>query len=155
MATMPTPHPEGWKDFYAKLIIRDQVVRDIAKVSLNDLRETGLIDPNAPPPALGAFPPRNPKRKPVAPAKDLKVCIIGAGVAGLYTAFVLDALGVPYDLIEASDRFGGRIRTHYFGKDSAEAKDSEEKKWARDHYQYYDVGAMRFPANAIMARFVR
>lgn len=48
---------------------------------------------------------------------SLLVCIIGCGIAGLYTAMLLDSLEIPslsYDILEASDRIGGRVRTHYF-----------------------------------------
>ncbi|KAF5664690.1 l-amino acid oxidase [Fusarium heterosporum] len=69
-----------------------------------------------------------------------KVCIIGAGVAGLYIAMILENLQIPnltYEILEASDRVGGRIYTHYFSK--------------RPH-DYYDIGAMRFPQIPFMER---
>lgn len=72
--------------------------------------------------------------------KDTKVCIIGAGAAGLYIAMILDDLSIPelsYDILEADDRIGGRMYTHYF---------SETK------HDYYDTGAMRFPQIPIMDR---
>jgi len=42
------------------------------------------------------------------------VGIIGAGAAGLYTAMILQDLGIDYEIIEGSERPGGRIRTHEF-----------------------------------------
>jgi hypothetical protein len=63
----------------------------------------------------------------------LKVGIIGAGAGGLYTAILLESLGIDYDIIEASDRVGGRIFTHRFN----------ETAWSRstpqdpDYYDYY------------------
>lgn len=39
-----------------------------------------------------------------------KVIIVGAGAAGLYAAYLLHLQGVDVQLIEASDRIGGRIR---------------------------------------------
>jgi monoamine oxidase len=39
----------------------------------------------------------------------LKVAIIGGGLSGLYTAFLLSQINVDYVLIEARDRLGGRI----------------------------------------------
>jgi Flavin containing amine oxidoreductase len=60
------------------------------------------------------------------------VAIIGAGVAGLRTAKLLQDKGIPYKIFEASDRPGGRLFTYRF---SPEDND------------YYDVGAMRFPKN--------
>ncbi|MCJ1393282.1 hypothetical protein MMC18_006154 [Xylographa bjoerkii] len=65
--------------------------------------------------------------------REWRVAIVGAGMAGLYLAMILDDLKVPglkYDLVEASDRIGGRVMTHYFSKTS---------------HDYYDIGAMRFP----------
>ncbi|KAG2121986.1 uncharacterized protein EDB93DRAFT_1300094, partial [Suillus bovinus] len=59
------------------------------------------------------------------------VGILGAGVGGLYTALMLDSLGINYEILEASDRTGGRLFTYKF-QDGGE-------------YDYYDVGAMRFP----------
>ena len=78
----------------------------------------------------------------------IKVGIVGAGVAGLFTAMLLDwlnekvkGLSISYDIFEAAgeDRLGGRLYTHEFSK--------------KDH-DYYDVGAMRFPDNAVMKRSV-
>jgi monoamine oxidase len=72
--------------------------------------------------------------------KDTKVCIIGAGAAGLYIAMLLDDLAIPnlsYDILEADHRVGGRMYTHYF---------SDTK------HDYYDIGAMRFPQIPIMDR---
>ncbi|CAG8905550.1 unnamed protein product [Penicillium egyptiacum] len=72
---------------------------------------------------------------------NTKVCIIGAGIAGLYIALILQDLEIPslsWDILEAHrDRIGGRIYTHRF----SEAPND-----------YYDVGAMRFPDIPIMSR---
>lgn len=68
------------------------------------------------------------------------VGIIGAGVAGLYTAMILKSLDIPYEILEASNRIGGRIYTHRFSNDPGD---------------YYDVGAMRFPDTPIMDRTFR
>ncbi|KAH7129098.1 hypothetical protein EDB81DRAFT_728997 [Dactylonectria macrodidyma] len=86
---------------------------------------------------------------PATPGR-LTVGIVGAGVAGLFTALLFDWLNedaktqglnlkIDYDIIEAAgkERLGGRLYTHRF---------SDE-----DH-DYYDVGAMRFPNNSIMKR---
>jgi len=43
------------------------------------------------------------------------VGILGAGMAGLYTALILDDLGIPYEMLEASStHVGGRIYTYQF-----------------------------------------
>ena len=87
------------------------------------------------------FDPYHLPARPQAPSQqlpsDTKVCIIGAGISGLYSALMLDYLGIAYDIIEASDRPGGRIRTHYFSDKP---------------HDYYDVGAMRFPQIPPMER---
>ena len=66
-----------------------------------------------------------------------KICIVGAGVAGLYLAWMLTFLHVPYELLEASPRIGGRAFTYRFP--------DEGDAGARAEHDYYDVGAMRFP----------
>ncbi|EIN12605.1 amine oxidase [Punctularia strigosozonata HHB-11173 SS5] len=67
------------------------------------------------------------------------VCIIGAGVAGLYTAMILKSLNIPYEILELSGDVGGRLYTYDFPNNG-------------DGYQYYDVGAMRFPKTPFMKR---
>ncbi|KAJ5780654.1 Amine oxidase [Penicillium paradoxum] len=73
--------------------------------------------------------------------RNTKVCIIGAGIAGLYIALILQDLGIPnlsWDILEANrERIGGRIYTHRF----SDAPND-----------YYDVGAMRYPDIPIMSR---
>ncbi|KAL0567494.1 hypothetical protein V5O48_014498 [Marasmius crinis-equi] len=80
-----------------------------------------------------------------APKDDILVGIIGAGPAGLYAAMILDDLKIHYEILEGSSRPGGRIRTHYF--DPRPQSSSKEPCW-----NYFDVGAMRFPKIPIMWR---
>ena len=64
--------------------------------------------------------------KPPAPTPEHPVCIVGAGMAGLYTAMIFDTLEIPYEILEADpSRVGGRVFTHYFGKQDG------------SDYQYY------------------
>ncbi|HYE17899.1 MAG TPA: NAD(P)/FAD-dependent oxidoreductase [Tepidisphaeraceae bacterium] len=42
------------------------------------------------------------------------VVIVGAGLTGLTTAYKLKAAGVPFVLLESSNRVGGRVQTVYF-----------------------------------------
>lgn len=75
------------------------------------------------------------------PSQPQKICIIGAGVAGLYIAMILDDLKIPnltYEILEANTRVGGRIYTHYFDRNNP--------------HDYCDIGAMRFPDIPIMER---
>lgn len=60
----------------------------------------------------------------------LRVGIVGAGVAGLYSALLLKEQGHHVRIFEASNRVGGRIYTHRFN--------------AQEH-QYFEAGAMRLP----------
>jgi hypothetical protein len=90
---------------------------------------------------------------------EMKVCIVGAGAAGLFTAMIFDwlkekskcrvipELNISYDIFEANpqERLGGRLYTYKFP--------STPKYQSGDH-DYYDVGAMRFPENPIMKRLV-
>lgn len=68
---------------------------------------------------------------------SLKFCIVGAGVAGLFLAKLLTEHGIPYDLIEASGRVGGRMYT---------------KTFSDAPHDYYDIGAMRYPKIPLMDR---
>ncbi|KAH8817307.1 hypothetical protein F5884DRAFT_722331 [Xylogone sp. PMI_703] len=73
-------------------------------------------------------------------SQTIPVCIIGGGIAGLYIAMLLDSLEIPglsYDILEASNCLGGRIRTHHF---------------SADMYDYFDIGAMRYPKIPLMRR---
>ena len=81
--------------------------------------------------------------------RPLKVGIIGAGCAGLFTALIFEHLketcdlNVEYEILEANseDRLGGRLFSYYF-------KDVKNP----GVHDYYDVGAMRFPDIDIMKR---
>ena len=70
-----------------------------------------------------------------------KICIVGAGACGLYLALMLRYLGFSdLDMLESSDRVGGRCYTHKFTDD------------AHCPHNYYDVGAMRIPDIDAMKR---
>jgi monoamine oxidase len=60
--------------------------------------------------------------------KRKSVVVFGAGIAGLVTAYELRKLGHRVEILEGSERIGGRIYTHYFGDG-----------------QYGELGAMRIP----------
>lgn len=104
-----------------------------------------------PPPVLVKNPPKKSEWGSMKP-QTVKMGVVGAGAAGLFTAQVLEHLnarlgekGVPlsfeYDILEAAgpDRVGGRLFTYDFGG-------------PREAHDYYDVGAMRFPDNPVMQR---
>ena len=83
-----------------------------------------FTDPTQPGPTIdhGLIVP--PPPRPHVP--QLPVCIIGAGVSGLYIAMMLDSLGIKYELTEGSGRTGGRLYTHNFPKNAGK-------------YQYYVI----------------
>ncbi|KAL1848916.1 hypothetical protein Daus18300_013425 [Diaporthe australafricana] len=54
---------------------------------------------------------------------------------------LLDSLGIDYDIHEGSDRIGGRIFTHRFNQTAWDKSTPDDPAY----YDYYDVGAMRFP----------
>ncbi|KAI5357016.1 putative amine oxidase, FAD/NAD(P)-binding domain superfamily [Septoria linicola] len=61
---------------------------------------------------------------------NVTIAIVGGGVTGLATGLMLDSIGVHnWEIIEASDRVGGRFRTIFVG-------DTEE---------YAEMGPMRLP----------
>ncbi|KAG8738208.1 hypothetical protein FRC10_007144 [Ceratobasidium sp. 414] len=68
-----------------------------------------------------------------------RVAVIGAGVSGLQVAMKL-GLKHKVDVFEASDRVGGRLYTYKFDHIP------EAGEW-----DYFDVGAMRFPKVSVMA----
>ncbi|KAI8941969.1 hypothetical protein NX059_000079 [Plenodomus lindquistii] len=86
------------------------------------------------------------------PRQGFKAGIIGAGVAGMFTAMLFDHLNkkfpdlnVDYTIFEAEEeRIGGRLYTYTFPQ-----KDGQPMIGPHD---YYDVGAMRFPEVKIMER---
>ncbi|EKM59015.1 uncharacterized protein PHACADRAFT_136177 [Phanerochaete carnosa HHB-10118-sp] len=84
--------------------------------------------PQPPPPSVP--PPR---------VANLPVAVIGAGVSGLYIGMMLKSLGIKFEIFEGSSRVGGRLYTHKFPKNQGK-------------YQYYDVGAMRYPNTTFMKR---
>ncbi|KAF8876585.1 hypothetical protein BD779DRAFT_1560216 [Infundibulicybe gibba] len=66
------------------------------------------------------------------------VGVLGAGMGGLYAALILQSLDIEYEILEANDRIGGRAFTHQFEKGM--------------EYDYFEVGAMRFPHIKCMER---
>ncbi|KAM7186427.1 L-amino acid oxidase [Rhypophila sp. PSN 637] len=67
------------------------------------------------------------------PAYTGRICIVGAGACGLYLAMMLKYLGFSnVDILEASDRVGGRCFTY-------------PKPGDTGTHSYYDIGAMRIP----------
>ncbi|MEM6332642.1 MAG: NAD(P)/FAD-dependent oxidoreductase [Planctomycetota bacterium] len=64
------------------------------------------------------------------PGERKRICIIGAGISGLAAAYELQSCDHDVTIYEASERAGGRIKTHSFRNGT-----------------YGELGAMRIPAN--------
>jgi hypothetical protein len=64
---------------------------------------------------------------------SVKVGVIGAGASGLYAAILLQSFGIPYEILEANDRPGGRIWTHYFDPEEWSAS----KPGDPNYYDYF------------------
>ncbi|MCJ1270029.1 hypothetical protein MMC22_009922 [Lobaria immixta] len=160
---LPVPADITRRDYWAQW----QTRKGLAKL-YNDTPASSLPENTKPllPPLPTSGPkiepgdlPKLPEFHPSEPVKSLpheiKVCIVGAGAAGLFTAMIFDwlkekskertipELNISYDIHEAAekDRLGGRLYTHKFPLEHPS-----------DPHQYYDVGAMRFPDNPIMKR---
>ncbi|KAG8835722.1 hypothetical protein FRC17_001513 [Serendipita sp. 399] len=108
-----------------------QAINDFANES--GIPEEDLVPgpPYTPPPELASLP----------------VGIIGAGAAGLYTAMILDSLGIKYEILEGSGRHGGRLYTHRFTKVAGPYQYfvSEAESLYPSYTWLQDVGAMRYP----------
>ena len=100
------------------------------------------------PPSIKSALPLSVQQKSVA-AAELSVGIVGAGMAGLYAALLLDDLGINCQILEANPhRIGGRVYTYRFNPE--EWKESKPGQPA--YYNYIDLGAMRIPKLPIMDR---
>lgn len=65
------------------------------------------------------------------------VGILGAGTGGLYAGMMLTTLGIPFEILEAQDRTGGRLFTYQF-------KDPKYKEYMTGH-DYYVSGVTFSP----------
>ncbi|EHK99478.1 putative L-amino-acid oxidase [Glarea lozoyensis 74030] len=72
----------------------------------------------------------------VTEAKNKTIAIVGGGMSGLMTSLLLQSVGIKnWEIMESSQRVGGRIRTKYLNG----TKPSD--------YQYQEMGPMRFPVS--------
>jgi hypothetical protein len=140
-------HELTYRAQWARLLVREQLAREVNILQSLPLDETPgrlhELPPGQTPWTRDNLPPRpDVLREPKSgkAKREYKLCIVGAGMAGLYIALILDTLDIPgisFDFFEASDRIGGRCLTHEFSKIP---------------HDYYDIGAMRFPDIKVMSR---
>ncbi|RVE60777.1 hypothetical protein OJAV_G00184900 [Oryzias javanicus] len=100
-------HQSHNTEFNLKTVIKD-CLNDTDYQHLHDILEKGL-----------------PKTE-----KDFNVAIVGAGMAGLTAAKLLQDAGYKVTILEASERVGGRVHTYR----------NEDDGW------YVELGAMRIPS---------
>jgi monoamine oxidase len=138
-------HQKSYFDYAARVIVIQSLIAAIKLSKLPGIDPSIVTDFDS-----STQPSEAPPQEPIP--LDRPICIIGAGVAGLYTAMILESLGIDYEILEADeDRIGGRIFTHRFnGKQGEDAE-----RGTPEYYDYFDVGAMRFPRMPFMDRLFK
>ena len=82
----------------------------------------------------------------LAPAKNpRKVVILGAGIAGLASAYELQRAGHSVSVLEASHRLGGRVLTLRHGDKVDEIGNRQVCQFDREPHLYFNAGASRIP----------
>ncbi|KAF5325025.1 hypothetical protein D9619_010096 [Psilocybe cf. subviscida] len=131
-------HEVSYRDFAAFFVVEQAI-----QTSLEWAKRNKSLPTDTPGPVIVSQLPESVKE-----IKVDKIGIVGAGVAGLYAAMILQSLNIDYEILEANDRIGGRVFTHRFNGDKG--VDAPVNDPAR--YDYFDVGAMRFPDIPFMDR---
>lgn len=125
---------------YARRLVRETIYKELQAGGHGTLSTFPGISPlNLPPdPSTDVD---TEKRKRSASDKNLppmNICIVGAGICGLYIAMLLESLNIPgltFEILESANTVGGRIKTHYF-----------------NDVDYVDIGAMRFAETTSLER---
>jgi len=94
---------------------------------------------------LQAAEPANPFAPVGRAPRNTKVLILGAGMAGLSTAYELQKLGYETELLEARTRIGGRCISVRRGFVSEEEGPTAGQTCAFDEGLYLNAGPMRIP----------
>ena len=74
----------------------------------------------------------------VEPSTDHDVVIIGAGASGFYAAYTLNNLGYSVLILEATDRYGGRVYSDTLGDVGIE-HGAEELYGKNNNFVYTDI----------------
>lgn len=101
----------SYRDRHSRAILT-KYYDDVPAQELLEKVAPHLIDPDI---LKGAgITPARPKPAPQEGDRNKVIGIIGAGVAGLYAAMILEDLDVNYEILEATEDVGGRLLTHHF-----------------------------------------
>lgn len=99
------------------------------------LRAMGLV------PSPGAY--ATPPRLVAAPARDLRIVILGAGIAGMTAGYQLRQAGYHCRILEARERPGGRVWTLRAGDAIVETGSTQHVAWDAHPDLYLNAGAAR------------
>lgn len=106
---------------------------------------------------LAAATPPGPENFRLAPGSGAgrSVVVLGAGIAGLVSAFELQRAGYQVTVLEARDRVGGRVWT-IRGNDRVEHIDRAAQRASFSTGQYFNAGAARIPSShRLMLNYAR
>jgi monoamine oxidase len=76
-----------------------------------------------------------------------RVAILGAGIAGLTSAYCLGKAGYQCTILEARSRSGGRVWTIRGGDQIAETDSTQRVDWQADRDIYFNAGAARISSH--------
>jgi monoamine oxidase len=80
---------------------------------------------------------------PASSGRGRRVVIVGAGIAGMTTAYELGKAGYQCQILEARERPGGRVWTIRGGDPITEIDSSQRVRWPRHRDLYFNAGAAR------------
>jgi monoamine oxidase len=86
-----------------------------------------------------------PPQLPAPSGKGVRVVILGAGIAGLVSAYELTKAGYRVTVLEARPRPGGRVFTVRSGSVVDEIDSRQRVTWDADPDLFFDAGAARLP----------
>lgn len=135
-------------------LLRSIGVAGGAGAMFESMRALGLV---ASPQALAVPDFREPRAGDLAAGSRGKtVVILGAGVAGLTTAYELGKAGYRCVVLEAKDRVGGRVWTVRAGTTETDLDGhTQTARFSKDPGSYFNAGAARIPQSHITVDYCR
>ena len=125
------------RDISRRIFLRRLSAAGGAVAVYHGMQALGLISAL---PAYAGPPPLAPPSR-----KDLRVIVLGAGIAGLVSAYELTKAGYRVTVLEARSRPGGRVFTVRRGSVIDEIDSQQRAAWDDDPDLYFDAGAARLP----------